>query len=113
MQHADDVLAGALEHGQAAEGARGDDTQHIVRRGCGIHDRQAILGTMNACGAEAEPQRAMQADLLFRLEQPAVAALRDQQFDSWGEWTWRCPVAGSPINLSSSTPLPFRNAIDH
>ena len=31
--------------------------------------------------AQSEPQRAVQAHLLLRLEQPAVAALRDQQID--------------------------------
>ena len=32
---------------------------------------------------------------------------------SSGECTWRCPVVGTRISFSSSTPLPFRNAIDH
>ena len=34
--------------------------------------------------AQAEPERAVQPDLLLRLEQPAVAAFRDEQLDLFG-----------------------------
>ena len=37
-----------------------------------------------SCGPQAEPQRAVEANLLFGFEQPAVAALGDEQRDFLG-----------------------------
>ena len=52
-----------------------------------------------SCGPQAEPQRAVQAHLLLRLEQPAVAALGDEQRDLLGRVHVAVPARGHAQQL--------------
>ena len=54
----------------------------------------------------------MQPHLLLRLEQPAVAALGDEQRDLFGRVDVTVPGRRQPSSRSMSTPLPLRSAIE-
>ena len=99
---------------QPAVGARGDDAQNVVRSGVGCSIAASRSRGTISCSrvAQAETERAVEPHLLLRLEQPAVAALRDQQRDLLGRVD--VAVAGwrHAQQPSSSTPLPFSSAID-
>ena len=76
-------------------------------------DGQALARHHQLCrGAQPEPQRAVQPHLLLRLEQPAVAALGDQQLDLFRRV--HVPMAGRrhAERRSRSMPLPLRKEMD-
>ena len=67
---------------QPAVRARRDDAEHFVERHGRVERGEPRARHHElARGAQPEPQRAVQPHLLLRLEQPAVAALRDEQLD--------------------------------
>ena len=82
VEDADDVVERAAEDGQAAERARGGDPQHVAKRRRELDGREPRARHHQLPRvAQAEAQRAMQANLFLRLEQAAVAALGNQQRD--------------------------------
>ena len=85
VKNADDGVERAAIDGHPAVGARRDDAKHFVERH-GLVDRDEPGARHHELlrAAQAETQRAVQPDLLLRLQQPAVAAFRDEQHDLLG-----------------------------
>ena len=85
VQDADDVVERAAEDRKAAVRARRDDPHHVGHR---RRERRAQPGVPAAPSADGRcagrAERAMQPDLLLRLEQAAVAALGDEERDLLG-----------------------------
>ena len=79
-EDADDVLARAAEGREPAERTGRDDVERVRPRRRDINHRQAIARDHQVASRRpAEPQRLLEPLLLIRLEQPAIAALRDEQ----------------------------------
>jgi hypothetical protein len=79
-EDADDLVARAAEGREPAERTGRDDVERVRPRRRDVDHRQAIARDHQvARGGPAEPQRFLQPLLLVWLEQPAIAALRDEQ----------------------------------
>ena len=104
----------AAVDGQPAERAGDDDcaAPPVERRRRVDASEPRARHHQLARGAQAEPQRAMQPHLFLRLQQSAVAALRDQQLDLLRRVD--VAVAGrrhAQQPQHAATPLPFRTSI--
>ena len=81
----DDGVERAAIDGQPAVRARRDQTKHLLERHRLVNrDEPAARHHELTRAAQPETERAVKPDLLLRLEQPAVAAFRDQQHDLLG-----------------------------